>query len=77
MRRIAELLKAGVRRVFATGLLTGCGRAAFTQRMKRFVFAVLAFAALAFAAAPVTSASVGSEEPGSGTLTWSVPTDGE
>lgn len=43
--------------------------------MKRIVFAVLALAALTIATAPVASAT--SDEPGSGTLTWAVPTNGE
>jgi hypothetical protein len=42
--------------------------------MKRFVFAVLAFAAVVIAAAPAFATA---DEPGSGTLTWSVPTNGE
>jgi invasion protein IalB len=45
--------------------------------MKRFVFAVLAVLTLAIAAAPAASAATATDEPGSGTLTWAVPTIGE
>ncbi|GHF72447.1 invasion protein IalB [Amycolatopsis bartoniae] len=45
--------------------------------MKRFALAALAFVTLAIAAAPVAAASQVTDEPGSGTLTWAVPTDGE
>ncbi|WP_236789749.1 hypothetical protein [Amycolatopsis sp. GM8] len=43
--------------------------------MKRFVLAVLAFVAVAIAVSPATTAvAAAQEEPGSGTLTWAVPT---
>ncbi|GAB3009052.1 hypothetical protein LWP59_02230 [Amycolatopsis acidiphila] len=45
--------------------------------MKRFVFAALAFLTLAIAGAPAASAATATDEPGSGTLTWSLPTNAE